>query len=50
MRALVCKDFAPYKNLTVEEAPEPPLGEGMVMLDVKAAGVNFPDILLVEGN
>ena len=50
MRALVCKDFAPYQNLTVEEAPEPPLGEGMVMLDVKAAGVNFPDILLVEGN
>lgn len=50
MRALVCKDFAPYKNLTVEKAPEPPLGEGMVMLDVKAAGVNFPDILLVEGN
>jgi NADPH2:quinone reductase len=49
MRALVCKDFAPYQNLTVEEAPEPPLGEGMVMLDVKAAGVNFPDILLVEG-
>lgn len=49
MRALVCKDFAPYQNLTVEETAEPPLGEGMVMLDVKAAGVNFPDILLVEG-
>jgi NADPH2:quinone reductase len=49
MRALVCKDFAPYDQLTVEDVPEPELGEGMVMIDVKAAGVNFPDILLVEG-
>ncbi|MGJ3230610.1 MAG: NADPH:quinone oxidoreductase family protein [Oceanicaulis sp.] len=49
MRALVCKDFAPYDQLQVEDVPEPDLGEGMVMIDVKAAGVNFPDILLVEG-
>ena len=49
MRALVCKDFAPYDQLTVEDVPEPELGEGMVMIEVKAAGVNFPDILLVEG-
>jgi NADPH2:quinone reductase len=49
MRALVCKEFAPYDQLAVEEVPEPPLAEGFVMVDVKAAGVNFPDILLVEG-
>ena len=49
MRALVCKEFAPYDQLTVEEIDEPPVGEGFVMVDVKAAGVNFPDILLVEG-
>lgn len=49
MRALVCKEFAPYDQLSVEDVPEPPLGEGFVMVDVKAAGVNFPDILLVEG-
>lgn len=49
MRALVCKEFAPYDQLSVEEVPEPPVGEGFVMVDVKAAGVNFPDILLVEG-
>ncbi|XBQ15454.1 MAG: NADPH:quinone oxidoreductase family protein [Oceanicaulis sp.] len=49
MRALVCQDFAPYDQLKVEDVPEPQLGEGMVMIDVKAAGVNFPDILLVEG-
>ncbi len=49
MRALVCKEFAPYDQLTVEDVPEPDLAEGMVMVDVKAAGVNYPDILLVEG-
>lgn len=49
MRALVCKDFAPYDQLTVDDVPEPPLGEGFAMIEVKAAGVNFPDILLVEG-
>ncbi len=49
MRALVCKDFAPYTQLTVEDVPEPPVEAGFVMVDVKAAGVNFPDILLVEG-
>ena len=49
MRALVCKEFAPYDQLTVDEIDEPPVGEGFVMVDVKAAGVNFPDILLVEG-
>ena len=49
MRALVCKEFAPYDQLSVEDVPEPDLAEGMVMVDVKAAGVNYPDILLVEG-
>lgn len=49
MRALICKQFAPYDQLEVAQVEVPPLGEGMVMVDVKAAGVNFPDILLVEG-
>ena len=49
MRAVICKEFAPYKNLTVEEVADPQAGPGQVVIDVKAAGVNFPDILLVEG-
>lgn len=49
MRALVCEEFAPYQELSVHDIPEPDLAAGMVMVDVKAAGVNFPDILLVEG-
>lgn len=49
MRALICKEFGPYENLEVAEVDAPPLNEGFVQVDVKAAGVNFPDILLVEG-
>jgi NADPH2:quinone reductase len=49
MRARVSKEFAPYTQLAVEDVPEPPVEAGFVMVDVKAAGVNFPDILLVEG-
>lgn len=49
MRALICKEFGPYENMEVAEVEAPPLGEGFVQVDVKAAGVNFPDILLVEG-
>jgi NADPH2:quinone reductase len=49
MRALVCEEFAPYEELSVHDVPDPELAEGMVMVDVKAAGVNFPDVLLVEG-
>ncbi len=49
MRALICKQFAPYDQLEVAEVDAPPLNEGFVQVDVKAAGVNFPDILLVEG-
>jgi NADPH2:quinone reductase len=49
MKAVICKEFAPYKNLTVQEVADPEAGPGQVVIDVKASGVNFPDILLVEG-
>lgn len=49
MRAIVCREFAPYTQLKVEEVADPVPAEGQVLVDVKAAGVNFPDILLVEG-
>ena len=49
MKALVCKEFGPAKNLKVEEMPEPVLNDDEVNIKVHAAGVNFPDILMVEG-
>ena len=33
----------------VEEVAEPELLDGQVLIDVKAAGVSFPEVLIVQG-
>lgn len=48
MRAIVCKEFGPPEKLVVEELPTPEIGESQVLLQVKACGVNFPDLLIIE--
>jgi NADPH2:quinone reductase len=50
MRAVVCKEFGPLDTLVVEERPDPEPGEGMVRIDVAAAGVNFVDGLICQGS
>lgn len=49
MKAIVCKAFAPVDQLTLEELPSRPLRAHEVRVRVRAAGVNFPDSLKVEG-
>jgi len=49
MKALVCTEFAPYKNHKVVEVDAPKIRKGHVRLKIRAAGVNFPDILMVQG-
>ena len=49
MKALVCNELGPTENLTLEERPTPVPGKGEILVDVKAAGVNFPDVLPVQG-
>jgi NADPH2:quinone reductase len=49
MKALVCNEFGPAENLSLEERPAPSPGKGEILVDIKAAGVNFPDILTVQG-
>ena len=49
MKALVCREFGPIENLTVEETDPPRPGPGQVLVDVKAASLNFPDALMVQG-
>ncbi len=49
MRAVVCHEFGPLDTLVVEERPAPEPGEGMVRIDVAAAGVNFVDGLICQG-
>lgn len=49
MRRVVCNGFGPLDDLVVEDGPEPSAGPGQVVVDVKAAGVNFVDALFVQG-
>lgn len=49
MRAILCKAWGEPETLTLGEAPSPVAGPGEVTLRVRAAGVNFADIVLVRG-
>ncbi|HEY0834589.1 MAG TPA: NADPH:quinone oxidoreductase family protein [Azospirillum sp.] len=49
MKAVLCKAFGPPETLSVEDVPVPACGPGMVRIRVHAAGVNFPDTLIIEG-
>lgn len=49
MKALLCREFLPYTEHSVEDVPTPDLAKGTVRIAVKAAGVNFPDILQIQG-
>lgn len=49
MRALTCQAFADPETLTVQEQPDPTPSAGEVVLEVRAAGVNYPDALMVMG-
>lgn len=49
MRALVCKAFGPPDALVIETRDDPVAGPGQVVVDLHAAGLNFPDLLVVAG-
>jgi NADPH2:quinone reductase len=49
MRALLCRSLGDIAALEVAEVASPVLGAGQVRIAVRASGVNFPDILMVEG-
>ncbi len=49
MRALRCHTLGDLGSLRVDEIAPPEMGPGQVRIAVKAAGVNFPDILMCEG-
>src|SRR3954464_10125237 len=48
MKAVVCKQFGPPESLVVEDLPSPKPGAGEVVVTVKAASVNFPDVLIIQ--
>lgn len=50
MKALVCREHGlPDKLDLVDDWPSPELGASDVRIRVKAAGLNFPDVLIIQG-
>lgn len=48
MKAVLCKQFGPPESLVVEDIPSPQAGPGEAVVSVKAASVNFPDVLVIQ--
>ena len=49
MKAVICKAFGPIDDLVIEDIATPTPAAGEVLIDIHAAGVNFPDGLMVRG-
>ena len=49
MKAIVCKELGGPDSLVIDEMPSPSAPAGGVVISVKAAGVNFPDVLITHG-
>jgi len=49
MKALLCTAFGPLEHLAIREVESPRPGSNQVLIDVKAASLNFPDALMAQG-
>lgn len=49
MKAILCKEYGPADKLVIEDVPSPEVKGRGVKVRVKAAGLNFPDTLIIEG-
>ena len=49
MKAVLCKELGLADKLVVEDVAAPDVMPGHVLVDVKAAGLNFPDTLIIQG-
>jgi NADPH2:quinone reductase len=48
VRAVVCKQWGPPESLAIEDLPPLEPGPGQAVIDVRAASVNFPDLLIIQ--
>jgi NADPH:quinone reductase len=48
MKAVLCKQFGPPDSLVVQEVASPKASTGEVVIAVKAASINFPDVLIIQ--
>jgi NADPH2:quinone reductase len=49
LKALLVREHGPIETLRLAEAPDPVPRAGQVLIDVRAASINFPDLLVVQG-
>ncbi|MBB3601366.1 NADPH:quinone reductase-like Zn-dependent oxidoreductase [Mycolicibacterium sp. BK556] len=49
MRAVVCREYGTPEDLVVDELPDPTPGPGQAVVRVRAAAVNYPDVLMIAG-
>ena len=47
MKAIVCNDFGPIKNIKYMDVENPEIDDESILINVRSVGVNFPDGLLV---
>jgi len=48
VKAIVCKAFGPPESLVYEDLPSPKPEKGEAIISMKAASVNFPDVLIIQ--
>ena len=48
MKALLCRQHGLPDTLAYDEIDDPVPGAGEVVVDMRAAGVNFPDVLIIQ--
>ncbi|HKE86752.1 MAG TPA: NADPH:quinone oxidoreductase family protein [Vicinamibacterales bacterium] len=48
MKAVLCRAYGPPASLVIDDVPSPLPGLGEVRVAVRAASVNFPDLLIIE--
>ncbi len=49
MKAVLCKAYGTPESLVTADVEPLKPGKGQVVLSVKACGVNFPDVLIIQG-
>lgn len=48
MKAVLSKTVGGPETLVIEDAPVPVPGKNQVLIEVKACGVNYPDVLIIQ--
>ena len=49
MKALQCEELGGPEKLVVNDVADPEVAEDHIIIEVKSASVNFPDVLMIQG-